>query len=230
MTIDARLAALRKAMRKNRLSAYLVPGTDPHQSEYLPECWQRREWLSGFTGSAGELLVTSDQAFLWTDGRYFLQAEQELADSEIELMRMGLPDVPAVEQHAASLLGKGKRLGVDPRLLSVGRAGDFEMALGRSRRRALLSRAESGRSHLDRSPGATSRARCGDLDPHCGRERREQAQTGARRDRTSRREDAGVDHLGCDCVAVEHSRARRRLQPSCDRLRRGDAQGDHLVH
>lgn len=124
-----KLGVLRAGMRKAGVQAYLIPGTDPHQSEYLPACWQRREWLSGFTGSAGELLVTARQAFLWTDGRYFLQAERELIGSGIELMRMGQPGVPSVQAKAAGMLRRGQRLGVDPMLVSIGRAAGLESAL-----------------------------------------------------------------------------------------------------
>ena len=72
MTARDKIAALRKLMRANRMDAYFVPSADPHQSEYLPEAWKLRAWLSGFTGSAGELVVTARDAGLWTDGRYFL--------------------------------------------------------------------------------------------------------------------------------------------------------------
>jgi Xaa-Pro aminopeptidase len=73
-----RIAELRQGMTRAGLDAYYVPSTDPHQSEYTPACWQRRQWLSGFSGSAGDLVVTRDTAGLWTDGRYFLQATEEL--------------------------------------------------------------------------------------------------------------------------------------------------------
>ena len=77
--IPDRIAALRDAMQKHDVAAVLVPSADPHLSEYLPEHWQARAWLSGFTGSAGTLIVTRDKAGLWTDSRYFSQAESELA-------------------------------------------------------------------------------------------------------------------------------------------------------
>jgi Xaa-Pro aminopeptidase len=86
MTAREKVAALRKLMKANKLDAYYVPSADPHQSEYLPEAWKLRSWLSGFTGSAGELVIGQRKAGLWTDGRYFLQASQELAGSGIDLM------------------------------------------------------------------------------------------------------------------------------------------------
>ena len=78
MDITSRLLALREAMEREGLDAYIVSGTDPHNSEYLPEAWKQREWMSGFTGSFGTLVVLKDQAGLWTDSRYFIQAEKQL--------------------------------------------------------------------------------------------------------------------------------------------------------
>ncbi|MGH8158675.1 MAG: M24 family metallopeptidase [Rhodanobacter sp.] len=89
--IPARLAALRAAMQQHGVAAVLVPSADPHLSEYLPAHWAAREWLSGFTGSAGTLIVGRQQAGLWTDSRYFSQAEQQLAGSGISLMKLRVP-------------------------------------------------------------------------------------------------------------------------------------------
>ena len=88
--IPARLAALRATMQEHGVSALLVPAADPHLSEYLPEHWQARKWFSGFDGSAGTLVVTAGEAALWTDSRYFAQAEEQLAGSGISLMKQGL--------------------------------------------------------------------------------------------------------------------------------------------
>ena len=158
MEVRERLEALREQMKAKGLVAYVVPGTDPHQSEYLPDCWQRRAFISGFTGSAGDVVVTLDGAGLWTDGRYFLQAERELAGSGIELFRLGLPDVPTVEQFLASVVGAGDAVGVDPRLLSVSRAAAIEQLLsGRGARLKTIStnlvdRVWRGQPSLPRSP------------------------------------------------------------------------------
>ena len=89
--ISTRIASLRDAMNKHDVAAVLVPSADPHLSEYLPEHWQARAWLSGFTGSAGTLIVTADHAGLWTDSRYFSQAEQQLASTGISLMKLRVP-------------------------------------------------------------------------------------------------------------------------------------------
>ena len=128
----AKLEALRAEMRKAKLHAYLVPGTDPHQSEYVPACFDRRSWLSGFSGSAGEAVVTLTGAALWTDGRYFLQAERELAGSGIELMRQGQPGVPTVAQYVTDCLSAGQNLGADPRLISMARAAELSRSLAES--------------------------------------------------------------------------------------------------
>lgn len=116
--IDERLAALRALMRARGLDAYLIPSADPHRSEYVPACWQRRRWLTGFSGSVGDAVVTHEAAGLWVDGRYHLQAEQELAGSSFVLWRLGQPRVPALEAWLARSLRPGQRLGADARLIT----------------------------------------------------------------------------------------------------------------
>jgi Xaa-Pro aminopeptidase len=98
--VSARLAALRAAMQQHAVAAVMVPSADPHLSEYLPEHWQARAWLSGFTGSAGILIVTAEHAGLWTDSRYFSQADQQLAGTGISLMKL---QVPQAAEHLAWL-------------------------------------------------------------------------------------------------------------------------------
>jgi len=129
MNAREKIAALRKLMSKNKVDAYYVPSADPHMSEYLPECWKHRAWLSGFTGSAGEVIVGMKKAALWTDGRYFLQASIELKDSGVDLMRMGEPDTPTQIQWLASQLKKGQSLGVDASVISVTAARSFDAGL-----------------------------------------------------------------------------------------------------
>jgi Xaa-Pro aminopeptidase len=105
--IPARLAALRAAMQQHGVVAVLVPSADPHLSEYLPGHWQARAWLSGFTGSAGTLIVTADHAGLWTDSRYFAQAEQQLAGSGITLMKLRVPQAAEHLEWLQQHLGDG---------------------------------------------------------------------------------------------------------------------------
>ncbi|MGA1821638.1 MAG: aminopeptidase P family protein [Thermoplasmatota archaeon] len=124
-----RVEALRELMKEENVDAYLVPSTDPHASEYVPACWERRLWISGFTGSAGEVLITADQGGLWTDGRYFIQAEEQLKGSGIDLFKMGMPDVPTIEDWIVKNLKEGQTVGVDPKVLSMERAGKLEKAL-----------------------------------------------------------------------------------------------------
>jgi len=129
MTTREKVAALRSTMKKQKIAAYYVPSADAHMSEYLPECWKRRAWLSGFTGSAGDLLVGRRKAGLWTDGRYFLQGELELAGSGIDLMRMGEPGTPEKIDWIVAQLKKGEALGVDPSVIPVQVAEEFERKL-----------------------------------------------------------------------------------------------------
>jgi len=117
--IAARLDALRQAMAGRQLAAYVVPTSDPHQSEYVPAVWRRREWISGFTGSAGTAVVTREGAWLWTDARYWLQAAQQLPADAFELQRDGARDVPKPAQWLASRLRAGDAVGVDPACVSI---------------------------------------------------------------------------------------------------------------
>ena len=90
-TTTQKLAALQSALKNQGIAAWIIPSSDPHESEYTADHWSGRAWLSGFDGSAGTLVVQQDKAALWTDGRYFLQAEQQLEGSSIELMLDGQP-------------------------------------------------------------------------------------------------------------------------------------------
>jgi Xaa-Pro aminopeptidase len=120
MTTDQKIQALRQAMRREGITAYLVPSSDPHQSEYVADHWKCREWLSGFTGSAGILVVTEDHAGLWTDSRYFLQAEKELAGTCITLQKQVVPHAPEHVNWLADNLAPGSIVGLDGRLFSLG--------------------------------------------------------------------------------------------------------------
>jgi Xaa-Pro aminopeptidase len=118
-------------MKKNNISATLIPQTDPHQGEYIADHWQVRRWLSGFTGSAGTLVVTATEALLWTDSRYFLQAAEQLADTSIKLMKDGLPETPSITHYITHTLVKGSTVGVDGALFSVGETATLTQTLAK---------------------------------------------------------------------------------------------------
>lgn len=117
-----KLSRLRELMRKCGLYAYIVGSEDCHNSEYVGEHFRVREYLSGFTGSAGTLVVTLDEARLWTDGRYFIQAEQQLSGSGIELMRHGENGVPTIEEFLINTAPDGAVCGFDGRCVCINRA------------------------------------------------------------------------------------------------------------
>lgn len=121
-----RIEALRVMMNNNNIDIYLVPTADFHQSEYVGEYFKCRNYLSGFTGSAGTLVVTSKEAGLWTDGRYFIQAEGELKESIIDLYRMGEENVPTVSEFIQEHLKEGQTLGFDGRVVSFERGEELE--------------------------------------------------------------------------------------------------------
>ncbi len=116
--IAHRLNSLRMRMKQWQLDYYYIPSTDAHQNEYVPSPYQRREWISGFSGSAGDALVGQNVAYLWTDPRYHLQAEQELDLQYYQLMKWGQLDVPSIEVWLQSQ-GHALRVGVDPRVISL---------------------------------------------------------------------------------------------------------------
>ncbi len=116
--MNTKLKALRQLMKRHRIQAYLIPSADPHQSEYVPECWKRRQFVTGFTGSAGDVVVTLNKAGLWTDSRYHLQAERELKGSGFQLFKLGLPGAPTWHEWLVRELRSGQKLGLDPRLIT----------------------------------------------------------------------------------------------------------------
>ena len=121
MDVRERLAALRAQMHEQGLAAYVVPGNDPHASEYMASHWCEMQWLSGFNGESGTMVVTTDRALLWTDSRYYLQAGIELKDSTIELMRESDIDCLSVVEWLKGLqvTGYGLRVGLNPEMFSV---------------------------------------------------------------------------------------------------------------
>lgn len=117
--INHRLQLLRAKMQEHGIDAYVIPSQDPHQSEYVAEYWKGRAWISGFTGSAGTAIITMDYAGVWTDSRYFLQGENELADSEFILERQTIPHAPQHLDWLANHLPEGATLGFDGDVFSV---------------------------------------------------------------------------------------------------------------
>ncbi|KAF5803227.1 putative xaa-Pro aminopeptidase [Helianthus annuus] len=130
---DQKLTALRQLFRKPdiNIDAYIIPSQDAHQSEFIAECYMRRAYISGFTGSAGTAVVTSNQAALWTDGRYFLQAEKQLSSSWI-LMRAGNWGVPNTTEWLNDVLVPGGRIGIDPFLFSSDAVNELKEAVAKN--------------------------------------------------------------------------------------------------
>ena len=130
MNINERLKSLRKLMKEKGIDAYVVPTQDPHGSEYVAEYYKGRSFISGFTGSAGNVVITLDKALLWTDGRYFIQATSELEGSEYSLMKMGEKNVPTFSKWLKDNLNDGDKLGFDGKLFSEKEVETLEGVLG----------------------------------------------------------------------------------------------------
>ena len=129
MTVSERIAKLRSLMNEKNIDAYVVPTADFHQSEYVGEHFKARKFITGFSGSYGTAVICKDDAGLWTDGRYFFQAENELKGSGIRLMKMFVGDTPSVTEYLADALPKGGTVGFDGRVLSMGEGQEYEVAL-----------------------------------------------------------------------------------------------------
>lgn len=127
--IPERIAALREAMKQHKIDAYIIPTSDPHMSEYPADCWKYREWISGFTGSAGTVIITADKAGLWTDSRYFLQASTQLEGTGIELFKMMLPETPTIPEFLTHELKEGQTVGLNGEIYSLADARSLEKAL-----------------------------------------------------------------------------------------------------
>ena len=127
--IPERIAALREAMKQHKIDAYIIPTSDPHMSEYPADCWKYREWISGFTGSAGTVIITADKAGLWTDSRYFLQASTQLEGTGIELFKMMLPETPTIPEFLTHELKDGQTDGLNGETYSLADARSLEKAL-----------------------------------------------------------------------------------------------------
>lgn len=130
-TIAARLAALREEMRREHLSAFIFPSSDPHNSEYVPSRWEGRKWISGFDGSAGTAVVTLHSAALWTDSRYFLAAEEQLAGTEFQLMRERVEGTPSIAEWIATEIegAESTEIGVDGMCMTYAECSDLKTDL-----------------------------------------------------------------------------------------------------
>lgn len=126
--IKERLMKLREEMNKEGMQAYIIPTSDFHETEYVSEYFAARKYMSGFTGSAGVLVVLLDKAGLWTDGRYFIQAANQLAGSGIDLMKQGQEDTPSIEEYIVTNLTQGSVVGFDGRVMNVNDANKYKQA------------------------------------------------------------------------------------------------------
>ena len=154
-TVSERLEALREVMRRERLGAFIVPSEDPHQSEYVADHWKGREWISGFNGSAGTAVVTLTSAALWTDSRYFLQAEEQLRATEFQLMRLKTAGTPTIAEWIATQL-------MDTRQGTEGHASDTFTEVGIDGWCASAAQVRHLTADLRRQGGMTLRT---NLDP-----------------------------------------------------------------
>jgi len=119
MNVNEKIAELRRKMNRYGLAAYIIPSSDPHLSEYVADYWKARSWFTGFTGSAGTLVVTKEESGLWTDGRYYIQAENQLAGSEIKLFKAGNPGVPAYTEWILNHLHENDCVGFPGKMIPV---------------------------------------------------------------------------------------------------------------
>ncbi len=114
-----RLAGVRALMKKKRIDALIVPSADPHLGEYVPDHWRIVRWLTGFSGSTATVVITSSFAGLWTDSRYFIQAEEQLKNSGFQLVKLRVSHTPEHIEWLQGKISKGKTVAVDGRLISV---------------------------------------------------------------------------------------------------------------
>ncbi len=126
MTIKERIAALRSVMKEAGIAAWIVPGTDPHMNEYLPQHWAERSFISGFSGSAGKVVITHSMAGLWTDGRYFIQAAEQIEEGGLELFKEQMPGTPTIPDFLINHLNKGDKVGINGLLVAENTLRSFQ--------------------------------------------------------------------------------------------------------
>ncbi|HEU0201451.1 MAG TPA: aminopeptidase P family N-terminal domain-containing protein, partial [Burkholderiaceae bacterium] len=150
--VRQRIEALRAALLTQGLDAWLQPSADPHVSEYLPERWQGRQWLSGFTGSVGLLIVTAEFAGLWVDSRYWVQAETQLAGTGIDVMKVGSAGSAAYMDWLAEHVATGGAVGVDGAVLGLAQAQALQEKLESRDIRLVTDRDLLGHVWTERPP------------------------------------------------------------------------------
>ena len=128
-TVKERIRALRMMLKSEAISAFIIPSTDPHLSEYVASYWKTREWISGFTGSAGTIVILKDKAGLWTDSRYFLQAAQQLEGTDITLYKEMLPETPTIIEFICQNLLPGETVGIDGKMFSANQVEQMKQKL-----------------------------------------------------------------------------------------------------
>lgn len=129
MNVNERLGKLRALMEERGIAAYIEPTSDPHQSEYVADYYKGRAWISGFTGSAGTVVITKDEAILWTDGRYFIQAEKQIEGSDFKLFKMNTPGYPTYMEWLKTTLKDGDKLGFNGKVFAQSLVEELEKEL-----------------------------------------------------------------------------------------------------
>lgn len=157
MKVKERIEALRKLMKDNGMDAYIVPSFDAHQSEYVAEHWKSRQWISGFTGSAGTAVITLEDAGLWTDGRYYIQAEKQLEGSGMRLFKAAEPETPSFAEWLKDVLKKDSTVGFDGTVFSVDMVKDIHKEfdvknIGLKFEQDLINQLWSDRPEIPKSP------------------------------------------------------------------------------
>ena len=138
-SITERISLLRRFMQENGIGAYITFSTDPHAGEYVPAHWESRKWITGFTGSAGTAVITLNDGGLWTDSRYFLQAEEQLSGSGLKLFKERLPETPSICEWLGANLPKGSKIGFDGYTTSISIVDDMRAQLSRYEIEAVMT-------------------------------------------------------------------------------------------
>ncbi len=167
LTVQERLKNIRTVMQKQSLDAIIIPTGDPHISEYPSKYWSTREWASGFTGSAGTVVITKNCALLWTDGRYYIQAEQQLTGSGIGLQRASDPNCPKIEKWLLNNLENGSRVNCDGRQISADAANKIRSILKKENKELILDNSPIDEIWENRPSLPNSKAFVHNL-PFCG--------------------------------------------------------------